>query len=94
MLNILLDGIGEYERHAQAFCILRKLEKNYACCAGLNLTHRSMLSIIKYPNKKYPADKFLYDEDYAFYAQLLKKKQMVLEEGERTIDAQIMNLAD
>lgn len=53
-----------------------------------------MLSVIKYPNKKYPADKFLYDEDYAFYTQLLKEKKMVLKEGERTIDAQIMNLAD
>lgn len=94
MLNHLSAGIGGYEGNAQALRILRKLEKKYARCAGLDLTYRSLLSVIKYPNTKSTADKFIYDDDYTFYQQLLEEKQLDLKAGEKTIDAQIMDLAD
>lgn len=93
-LNNLSAEIGGYEGNAQALRILRKLEKKYARCAGLDLTYRSLLSVIKYPNTKSTSDKFIYDDDYAFYTQLLKDKQLDMKAGEKTIDAQIMDLAD
>lgn len=40
------------------------------------------------------AEKFIYDEDYEFYQQLLIKHNLELQAGEKTIDAQIMDLAD
>ncbi|EPP3373192.1 deoxyguanosinetriphosphate triphosphohydrolase family protein [Proteus mirabilis] len=94
LLNELSKDIGGYEGNAQALRILRTLEKKYADCSGLNLTHRSLLSIIKYPNTRLTADKFIYDDDFNFYTDLLAKKQLDLKLGEKTIDAQIMDLAD
>ncbi|HGY3123802.1 TPA: dGTP triphosphohydrolase [Klebsiella variicola] len=94
LLNRLSADIGGYEGNAQALRILRKLEKKYAHCGGLDLTHRSLLSVIKYPNMKSVAEKFIYDEDYEFYQQLLIKHNLELQAGEKTIDAQIMDLAD
>lgn len=94
LLNELSSGIGGYEGNAQALRILRKLEKKYAHCNGLDLTHRSLLSVIKYPNTKKNSDKFIYQEDYDFYKKLLKNKKLKLLKGEKTIDAQIMDLAD
>lgn len=94
ILNELSADIGGYEGNAQALRILRKLEKKYAYCSGLDLTHRSLLSVIKYPNKSSTAEKFIYDEDFNFYQQLLEEKNLLLKNGEKTIDAQIMDLAD
>lgn len=94
MLNDLASGIGGYEGNAQALRILRRLEKKYAQCHGLDLTHRSLLSVIKYPNEKSKSDKFIYDEDYEFYQRLLSVHELDLAESEKTIDAQIMDLAD
>lgn len=94
LLNELSKDIGGYEGNAQALRILRKLEKKYADCAGLNLTHRSLLSVVKYPNTRSTANKFIYDDDFEFYNRLLSEKQLDLKPGEKTIDAQIMDLAD
>lgn len=94
LLNELSKDIGGYEGNAQALRILRKLEKKYADCSGLNLTHRSLLSVIKYPNIRSTANKFIYDDDFEFYNKLLSEKQLDLKPGEKTIDAQIMDLAD
>ncbi|WP_343463107.1 dGTP triphosphohydrolase [Pantoea sp.] len=95
LLNELSSEIGGYEGNAQALRILRNLEKKYARCAGLDLTHRSLLAVIKYPfKKKEGVEKFLYNDDYKFYKQLLKDRQLALQPGEKTIDAQIMDLAD
>lgn len=49
LLNELSEEIGGYEGNAQALRILRKLEKKFSYCNGLNLTHRSLLSVVKYP---------------------------------------------
>lgn len=94
LLNELSEDIGGYEGNAQALRILRKLEKKYADCSGLNLTHRSLLSVVKYPNTRSTADKFIYDDDFDFYTTLLAENQLDLKSGEKTIDAQIMDLAD
>lgn len=94
-LNIISGDFGGYEGNAQALRILRNLEIKYDYCKGLDLTYRSLLSIIKYPFKKKDKDKkFLYDEDYEFYEKLIDKTNLKLEKGEKTIDAQIMNLSD
>ncbi|WP_158151281.1 deoxyguanosinetriphosphate triphosphohydrolase family protein [Pantoea ananatis] len=94
LLNELSSDIGGYEGNAQALRILRKLEKKYTHCNGLDLTFRSLLSIIKYPNKRSNSKKFIYDDDYIFYLNLLNEKKLELEVNEKTIDAQIMDLAD
>ncbi|MCE0490926.1 dNTP triphosphohydrolase [Pantoea sp. Mb-10] len=95
LLNELSSDIGGYEGNAQALRILRKLEKKYAHCAGLDLTYRSLLAVIKYPlEKKEGVEKFLYNDDYAFYKRVVENGNLQLEPGEKTIDAQIMDLAD
>ncbi|SFN39871.1 deoxyguanosinetriphosphate triphosphohydrolase family protein [Xenorhabdus japonica] len=93
-LNELSAGIGGYEGNAQALRILRTLEKKYPHCNGLDLTYRSLLSVIKYPFKNESSDKFIYDEDYNFYSNLISDKGLEIKPGEKTIDAQIMDLAD
>ncbi|MGJ0627287.1 deoxyguanosinetriphosphate triphosphohydrolase family protein, partial [Xenorhabdus bovienii] len=93
-LNELSAGIGGYEGNAQALRILRTLEKKYPHCNGLDLTYRSLLSVIKYPFKNESSDKFIYDEDYDFYFKLISDKGLEIKPGEKTIDAQIMDLAD
>ncbi|ENM6469481.1 dGTP triphosphohydrolase [Morganella morganii] len=94
LLNKLSENIGGYEGNAQALRILRTLEKKYPYCNGLNLTHRSLLSIIKYPNNRLKSSKFIYDEDYKFYQELLSNNDLKLHSTEKTIDAQIMDLSD
>lgn len=96
LLNELSEEIGGYEGNAQALRILRKLEKKFSYCNGLNLTHRSLLSVVKYPIPRAAATagKFIYDDDYYFYINLLAENQLDLNPGEKTIDAQIMDLAD
>ncbi|NJB04299.1 deoxyguanosinetriphosphate triphosphohydrolase, partial [Escherichia coli] len=68
----------------------------FSYCNGLNLTHRSLLSVVKYPIPRAAATagKFIYDDDYYFYINLLAENQLDLNPGEKTIDAQIMDLAD
>ncbi|HAY0421976.1 deoxyguanosinetriphosphate triphosphohydrolase family protein [Escherichia coli] len=96
LLNELSEEIGGYEGNAQALRILRKLEKKFSYCNGLNLTHRSLLSVVKYPAPRTAntAGKFIYDDDFDFYTNLLAENQLDLNPGEKTIDAQIMDLAD
>lgn len=92
ILNELASDCGGYEGNAQAFRILRTLEKKHHEYNGLNLSIRTMLAITKYfYNKKTNADKFLYDDDYAFLSQALNDKGIPLE---KSIDAEIMDLAD
>lgn len=95
LLNELSEEIGGYEGNAQALRILRKLEKKFSYCNGLNLTHRSLLSVVKYPIPRAAATagKFIYDDDYYFYINLLAENQLDLNPGEKTIDAQIMDFS-
>ena len=94
-LHELARDIGGYEGNAQALRILRTLEKKSPYWSGLDLTHRSLLSVIKYPyHRSEGKNKFLYDDDYAFYQNVLARYALELAPGEKTIDAQIMDLAD
>lgn len=94
-LNKIFTDIGGFEGNAQTLRILTNIEKKRPEFRGLNLTYRSMLSVVKYFNKTIGDDgvthkKFIYDEDY----NLLKK---VVEENEvkvRTLDVQIVDIAD
>lgn len=94
-LNKIAKDFGGYEGNAQALRILRNLEIKYPYCPGLNLTHRSNLSVVKYPFRNESGNKkFLYDEDYEYYTSLVKNYGLDLKPGEKTIDAQIMDLSD
>ena len=92
ILNELTANVGGYEGNAQAFRILRTLEKKHHSYDGLNLTVRTLFGITKYFYKKEDNDKkFLYDDDYNFLSNELSAKNITIRKG---IDAQIMDLSD
>jgi dGTPase len=92
VLDRLATEIGGYEGNAQAFRILRTLEKKHHAYDGLNLTLRSMMGITKYfYQRKANSKKFLYDNDYFFLESQLADKGVTIR---KSIDAQIMDLAD
>lgn len=92
VLNDLSSGCGGYEGNAQAFRILRTLEKKHYAYPGLNLNVRTLMAITKYFfNKQQNSKKFLYDTDYDFLKAALESKGV---EVTKSIDAEIMDLAD
>lgn len=92
VLNELTDDVGGYEGNAQAFRILRTLEKKHYSYDGLNLTVRTLLGITKYFfNRNENSKKFLYDTDYDFLNKELNNKNITIR---KSIDAQIMDLSD
>lgn len=92
VLNELTNSYGGYEGNAQAFRIVRKLEKKHPTCPGLNLTGRVLWGITKYFfNRDGNPKKFLYDGDYVFLKNLLDSANI---KDTKSIDAQIMDLAD
>ncbi|KAF7787209.1 hypothetical protein PRUB_a4385 [Pseudoalteromonas rubra] len=92
VLNDLSAGCGGYEGNAQAFRILRTLEKKHYAYLGLNLNVRTLMSITKYFfNKQQNSKKFLYDADYEFLKGALESKGVAVT---KSIDAEIMDLAD
>ncbi len=95
ILSELVFDIGGFEGNAQTLRILRKLEKKHYSYRGLNLTFRTLLGIIKYFKQFNQGEnkKFIYDDDYK---DILEKLQgLGLGESDaRTIDMQIMDLAD
>lgn len=92
ILNELSSGCGGYEGNAQAFRILRTLEKKHYSYNGLNLTVRTLFGITKYFYKRNESPKkFLYDADYDFLVGELDRHDVRIT---KSIDAQIMDLAD
>jgi predicted deoxyguanosinetriphosphate triphosphohydrolase len=92
ILNELCESCGGYEGNAQAFRILRTLEKKHHSYKGLDLTIRSLFAVTKYfQNREQNKKKFLYDEDYYFLETELHDKNIFIK---KSIDAQIMDLAD
>jgi dGTPase len=92
ILNEFTAGCGGYEGNAQAFRVIRVLEKKHPNCDGLNLTVRVLWGITKYFDKR--ADnpkKFLYDVDYDFLKGQLDQHGIT---DKKSIDAQIMDLSD
>lgn len=92
VLNGLSSCCGGYEGNAQAFRILRLLEKKHYAYSGLNLNIRTLMGVTKYfNNKNQNPKKFLYDADYEFLKEELDKKDVKIT---KSIDAEIMDLAD
>lgn len=92
ILNQLNADFGGYEGNAQAFRILRTLEKKHYSYSGLNLTLRTMMGVTKYFfNKESNPKKFLYNDDYDFLSEQLNQNGVKVT---KSIDAEIMDLAD
>lgn len=97
-LNEMFQDIGGFEGNAQTLRILTNIEKKRPEFRGLNLTYRSMLSVVKYFNKfdveKFKADKksqkFIYDEDYDLLKKFVDENAIKV----RTLDVQIVDIAD
>ncbi|HEY4602293.1 MAG TPA: dNTP triphosphohydrolase [Cerasibacillus sp.] len=90
VLNELLDSHGGFEGNAQTLRVINRLEKKLPDARGLNLTKRTILSVVKYFKKNNRiTKKFIYDEDYEFIENFLES-----DIKPRTIDVQIIDLAD
>lgn len=97
-LNELFAEYGGFEGNAQTLRILTNVEKKRPDFRGLNLTYRGMFSVVKYFNKfnyeKYKTDKkpqkFIYDDDYELLSKFIRKNELKV----RTIDVQIVDIAD
>lgn len=102
----VLDKIGlelesqlRFEGNAQNFRTIRVLEKKEATIQGLNLTNRTLLAINKYlvcetldlKDGKPKVKKFLYKPDYEYLEEIRTKTDLL---KQRTLDAQIIDLAD
>lgn len=93
-LNKLCQSFGGYEGNAQTLRILTTIEKKGFGFQGLNLTYRTLLSVIKY-FKKYDSEiegkqKFIYDDDYAMLSEVIEKNHLKT----RTLDVQIIDVSD
>ena len=92
VLNDVFRSYGGFEGNAQTLRILTVLEQKKPGFKGLNLTLRTLLSVVKY-FKKYEFgmnEKFIYDKDYDLINSALKKSNNKC----RTLDVQIVDLAD
>lgn len=94
VLNSLASDIG-FEGNAQGIRVLRKIEKKSPEYSGLNLTYRTLAAIIKY-FVSYDQDKkkFLYKDDYDELSNNFKNVLKNANLPFRTIDVQIVDLAD
>lgn len=92
VLDELCAGCGGYEGNAQAFRILRTLERKHHLYDGLNLNLRTLMAVTKYFHlRTVNPRKFLYDDDHAFLTGQLACHDLVIS---KSIDAEIMDLAD
>lgn len=91
--------IGGFEGNAQTLRILTNIEKKRPDFRGLNLTYRTMLSVVKYFNKfdkeafkngTNRKQKFIYDDDYELLREFIEENEVKL----RTLDVQIVDIAD
>lgn len=97
-LNKLFLDIGGFEGNAQTLRILTNIEKKRPHFRGLNLTYRSMLGVVKYFKKfdkdKFDTDKkpqkFIYDDDYEMLKKAIEENDIKI----RTLDVQIVDIAD
>lgn len=94
-LNKLFKNVGGFEGNAQTLRILTNVEKKKPDFPGLNLSYRTLLSVVKYFNKRDNPDgstnkKFIYEDDYTFLKDFIDKNEIPV----RTLDVQIVDLAD
>lgn len=91
MLNQTFEDIGGFEGNAQTLRILTTIEKKSPNFQGLNLSYRTLLSVVKYYKKKEEKNsKFIYDDDYNMLQEFIKKNDITV----RTLDVQIVDLSD
>lgn len=98
-IGLELDSKLRFEGNAQNFRTIRVLEKKEATIQGLNLTNRTLLAINKYlvcetldlKDRKPKVKKFLYQPDYKYLEEIRSKTDLL---KQRTLDAQIIDLAD
>lgn len=93
----VLDEIAQkyghrFEGNAQNYRAVNILDRHGTSCKGLNLTYRTLLAINKYIVKE-DADvkKFMFADDYDCLMEFRKNNNI---ERERTLDVQIIELAD
>ena len=80
-LNEIAKEFGGYEGNAQTLRILTTVEQKRAEFQGLNLTNRTLFSVIKYnrrfekklKDKEFNKQKFLYKDDYDYICQVSKE---------------------
>lgn len=94
-LHQLFKGIGGFEGNAQTLRILTSVEKKRPGMQGLNLTYRTLLSVVKYFHKYKDGnaiihEKFLYDDDYNMLNEFIDETGIKV----RTLDVQIVDIAD
>lgn len=97
-LNDMFCDIGGFEGNAQTLRILMNVEKKKPEFMGLNLTYRTLFSVVKYFNKfdkeahqsGKDGQKFIYDDDYDILKKAVDENDIKL----RTIDVQIVDIAD
>lgn len=82
---------AHYEGNAQTFRVLTHLEEKHYNFNGLNLTLRTILGVVKYPNSyEQNQKKYLYNKDYEKVMKWSKEHNITL----KTIDCEIMDIAD
>lgn len=86
-----------FEGNAQNFRVLRRLDQHGSSELGLNLTYRTLLAINKYLQYENEVDeknklvkKFMYQSDFEFLNKFRIEHQL----NTRTLDVQIIELAD
>ncbi len=93
----VLDEIAKvyglrFEGNAQNYRTLNLLDRHGSSCQGLNLTYRTLLAINKYIIKEDDSvKKFMFKDDFDKLNKFRKENGI---ENERTLDAQIIELAD
>lgn len=93
----VLDEIAKeydlrFEGNAQNYRVVNLLDRHGSSCQGLNLTYRTLLAINKYfVNENAGVKKFMFVDDYEMLLEFRKANGI---EKERTLDVQIIELAD
>lgn len=91
MLNNIYNDIGGFEGNAQTLRILTTIEKKKPEFQGLNLSYRTLLSVVKYFKKKDEcSSKFIYNDDYELLQTFINDNDITI----RTLDVQIVDLSD
>jgi len=93
-LNKLFHDVGGFEGNAQTLRKLTTIEKKRPEFQGLNLTYRSLFAVVKYFHKfdrlGDDGQKFIYDDDYEMLQKVVQEHKVTL----RTLDVQIVDIAD
>ena len=92
-LHELFKDVGGFEGNAQTLRVLTNIERKRPDYRGLNLTYRTLLSVVKYyrryDGKAIEPQKFIYDDDYNLLDNHIRKNGLKL----RTLDVQIVDKA-